>query len=186
VEAFNVGDAAPGPGRSGPEYQDEASAGAAMSLSAWEQQALDSIKDTLAASDPKLASLLSAFSRLASGEEMPTREAIRMGPRRAARRPSRKRRHRADQRRHRADQMTRHVARVRESLGSRRTALLLWLAITAILITVALVLNSGNAPATCTYPWSIGCINSAPAHGSHAGAQATIAGQRPPSAAVGG
>jgi hypothetical protein len=157
-----------------------------MSLSAWEQQALDSIKDTLAASDPKLASLLNAFSRLASGEEMPTREAIRVRRRRAARRPHRKRRrHGADQRRHRADQVTRHVRRVRESLGSQRTALLLWLVITVILIAVTLVLNSGNAPTTCTYPWSISCINSAPAHGSHAGAQATIASQRPLSAPVG-
>jgi hypothetical protein len=153
-----------------------------MSLSAWEQQVLDSIKDGLAAADPKLASLLSAFSRLASGEEMPAREAIR-----AARRPRRKRRRRrAGKWRHRADQVSRHVRRVRESLGSRRPALLLWLAITAILITVALVLNSGNAPATCAHSWAMGCTNSAPAHGAPAGVQATVAGQEPPSAARGG
>ena len=42
-----------------------------MSLSAWEQQALDSIKDGLAGTDPKLAALLATFDRLASGEEMP-------------------------------------------------------------------------------------------------------------------
>ena len=48
--------------------------GAAMSLSAREQQALDSIKSGLAGSDPELAALLSAFTRLASGEEMPDRE----------------------------------------------------------------------------------------------------------------
>jgi hypothetical protein len=162
VEAFDVGDPA-------------------MSLSAWEQQALDSIKDGLAASDPKLASLLSALSRLASGEEMPTREAIRVGPWRAARRPSRKRRHRADQ-------VARHVQRVRQFLGSRRTALLLWLAITAILIAVALVLNNGNAPATCAYSWAMDCTNSAPAHGAHAGAQATTAdlGPRSDSPGAGG
>lgn len=144
-----------------------------MSLSAWEQHALDSIKDGLAASDPRLASLLSEFSRLASGEEMPPREAIRVGPWRAARRLRRKRR------RHRADQVSRHVQRVRQLLGSRRPALLLWLAITAILIAVALALNGGNAPATCTYSWTMGCINSAPAHGSHAGVQATTADQGP-------
>jgi hypothetical protein len=160
--------------------------GAAMSLSAWEQQALDSIKDGLATSDPRLASLLSAFSRLATGEEMPAREAIRVGPWRAPRRPRRKRRrHHADKRRHRTDQVSRHVRRVRESLGSRRPALLLWLVITVILMAVALVLNDSNAPATCTYSWAMGCINSAPAHGSHAGVQATITGQGPPSARLG-
>jgi hypothetical protein len=36
-----------------------------MSLSAWEQQALDSIKDGLAGSDPDLAALASAFNCLA-------------------------------------------------------------------------------------------------------------------------
>src|SRR5260370_15618238 len=47
-----------------------------MSLSAWEQQSLDSIEDELAGSDPKLASLLATFARHASGEEMPVREKI--------------------------------------------------------------------------------------------------------------
>jgi hypothetical protein len=42
-----------------------------MSLSAREQQALESIEDGLAGSDPGLASRLGIFSRLASGEEMP-------------------------------------------------------------------------------------------------------------------
>lgn len=152
-----------------------------MSLSAWEQQALDSIKDGLAASDPKLASLLSAFSRLASGEEMPAREAIRVSPWRAARRPRRRRRHRAGP-------VSRHVQRAGQRLGSRRLALLLWLAITVVLITVALVLNRGNAPSTCAYSWAMDCTNSAPAHGSHGGAQATTAdlGPRPDSPDAGG
>jgi hypothetical protein len=150
-----------------------------MSLSAWEQQALDSIKDGLATSDPKLASLLSAFSRLASGQEMPAREAIRAAPWRAGRRPRRKRRHRADH-------VSRHVRGVRESLGSRRRALLLWLVITAILIAVALVLNRGGAPATCSYSWAMGCTNSAPAHGSPADVPSTTAGQEPPDATRGG
>ena len=38
-----------------------------MSLSASEQQALDSIETTLTSSDPKLASLLAIFAQLASG-----------------------------------------------------------------------------------------------------------------------
>jgi Protein of unknown function (DUF3040) len=45
-----------------------------MSLSAWEQQALDSIEGGLAGSDPELVSLLATFARRASGEEMPVRE----------------------------------------------------------------------------------------------------------------
>jgi hypothetical protein len=49
-----------------------------MSLSASEQQALDSIEATLTSSDPKLASLLAIFARLASGEEMPARERVRI------------------------------------------------------------------------------------------------------------
>ena len=45
-----------------------------MSLSAWEQQALDSIKDGLASADPTLVARLTILTRLASGEEMPARE----------------------------------------------------------------------------------------------------------------
>ena len=64
-----------------------------MSLSAREQQALDSITGRLADSDPELAALLTGFTRLASGEEMPQRERIRAGPRRAIRCSRRQRRH---------------------------------------------------------------------------------------------
>ena len=39
-----------------------------MSLSAGEQQALDSIEATLTSSDPKLASLLAIFARLRRGD----------------------------------------------------------------------------------------------------------------------
>ena len=56
-----------------------------MSLSAREQRALDSITDRLAGSDPELATLLTGFTRLVSGEEMPLREGIRAGSRRAIR-----------------------------------------------------------------------------------------------------
>ena len=57
-----------------------------MGLSAWEQQALDSIKSGIAGSDPELAALLSAFTRLTSDEEMPDRENIPARPRRTLRR----------------------------------------------------------------------------------------------------
>lgn len=50
-----------------------------MSLSAHERQALETIEDSLAGSDPKLASMLATFNRLAAGEEMPTREETRAG-----------------------------------------------------------------------------------------------------------
>src|ERR1700760_302715 len=54
-----------------------------MSLSTWEQQALDSIKHGLAGSDPELAALLTTFSQLAADEEMPARVTLRARSRRA-------------------------------------------------------------------------------------------------------
>jgi len=62
-----------------------------MSLSAWEQQALDSIKNGLAGSDPELAAMISTFNRLAADAEMPDREKIQAGSRRALRRLQRAR-----------------------------------------------------------------------------------------------
>ena len=56
------------------------------SLSTWEQQALDSIKDDLAGCDPALAARLTIFTRLASGEEMPARQNVQAGSRRVVRR----------------------------------------------------------------------------------------------------
>jgi hypothetical protein len=144
---------------------------AAMSLSAWEQQALNSIKDRLAASDPKLTSLLNGFSRLASGEEMPARETIQVGPWRTSRPPRRKPRRRQ---RHGYD-VSRHVLRVRETLGSRRPALLLWLLIATVLIAVALAFNVGSTQTTCTTSWAMGCLNPAPAPSSPASGQPVIA-----------
>jgi len=49
-----------------------------VSLSAWEQRNLDSIKDGLAGSDPGLATLLATFNQLASDEKMPVLEEIRV------------------------------------------------------------------------------------------------------------
>ena len=45
-----------------------------MSPDAWEQRALDSIRDGLVHSDPELARLLTTFTSLASDEKMPVRE----------------------------------------------------------------------------------------------------------------
>jgi hypothetical protein len=47
-----------------------------MSLSARDRQALGSIQDQITGSDPQLASLMTMFTRLASGEEMPALEDI--------------------------------------------------------------------------------------------------------------
>jgi hypothetical protein len=68
-----------------------------MSFTEPERQALGSIADGLAGSAPRLASMLTIFSRLATGEEMPVREKIRVRrerptahrPRRAWRHPRR-------------------------------------------------------------------------------------------------
>ena len=49
-----------------------------MSLNEAQMQALGWIEDGLAGSDPRLASILNIFSRLAAGEEMPVREKIRV------------------------------------------------------------------------------------------------------------
>jgi hypothetical protein len=73
---------------------------AVMSLSAYEQQALESIGDELSVSDPELASLLTTFTRLTAGEDMPVREKTRTRTRWVTGRP---RRHRRPQPRHKAD-----------------------------------------------------------------------------------
>jgi hypothetical protein len=122
-----------------------------MSLSAWEQQILDSIRDGLAGSDPELAALLSAFTRLASGEEMPDRERIRAGSRRALRRLRHARWHS-------------NVRRMCQRLGIQRAAVLLWLLTTAALIAVALALNVGGGHATCTETAAMICVDLAPKH----------------------
>jgi len=72
-----------------------------MSLSAHEQQALDSIGQDLSVTDPELTSLLATFTRLTAGEDMPARERTQAPARRAARRP-RRHRHRHRRPRHMA------------------------------------------------------------------------------------
>ena len=56
-----------------------------MSLTEIERQALGSIEHSLVGSDPRLASMLNIFSRLAAGEEIPACEKIRS---RSGRRPT--------------------------------------------------------------------------------------------------
>src|SRR5690348_5303508 len=111
-----------------------------MSLSPKEQQALASMEDGLADSDPKLASLLATFARLASDEEMPVRENIRAIRHRATRRPHH------NQSRGNAG---RDVRRPCLRLGWPQTMLLLLLAVTIALVAVALILNRDSRNGPC-------------------------------------
>ncbi len=120
-----------------------------MSLSAWEQQALDSIKDGLAGSDPQLAVLLGTFTQLASDEDMPAQEMIQAGSRRTNR-MSRTRRSRLLSRRR----------WVHRPAALQWGVLLLWLAITTVMITVAVVSSRGGSPRACTVTWATICAPS--------------------------
>ena len=118
-----------------------------MSLSAWEQNALDSIKDGLAGSDPALVARLTIFTRLASGEEMPAREKIQVG--------SRLSRPKAGQ-----------PAQVHQRPGLHQIVpVLLWLVTTVALIAVALAYSRGGE-VTCTRSWATFCTDGTSAAGS--------------------
>jgi hypothetical protein len=141
----------------------------AMSLSAHDQQALDSIENRLVGSDPRLASLLATFGRLAAGEELPVRERIRAGWRRVScRPPGRWRRPRQG---------------VRQGLPARclRRQLvlpLLWLAISVALIAVALAIGQGGKGG-CTQ-WASVCSAPAPAAAQAGQAASGSAAGQPP------
>jgi hypothetical protein len=117
-----------------------------MSLSSWERQALDAIKEGLARSDPRLVTLLGTFTRLVSSEDMPAQEKIAAHPRRTIPCSQRKPRQRG-----RAGAGA--CACSRSSLGlidAQWGVMLLWLVITVAMITVALVSNRAGGPAACT------------------------------------
>lgn len=117
-----------------------------MSLSAREQHVLDSIKNELANSDPRLTGLMATFTRLVSGEDMPLRERIWPGSRR------------------------------RRRLGpSQRTLLLLWLMLSVVLIAIALILSHGASRSTggCAEPWPSICAVPASPHRPHPASTAT-------------
>ena len=110
-----------------------------MSPVEWEHQALDSIQSALGRADPKLASLLATFSRLASSEEMPAHEKVRSPLRHPAhRRRSRPRRGKVPYR-HRSLQ---------------RAVIVTWLITSIAMITVAVVLSRGG-PASCPQAFGI-------------------------------
>jgi hypothetical protein len=109
-----------------------------MSLTEPEWQALGSIEDGLAGSDPRLASMLNIFSRLAAGEEMPAEEKIRV---RRGRPTGHRMRH---PRRHpRRGAALPQARRLDPRLGWQQAMLLLW-AVTSALLAVALVLSTSG------------------------------------------
>jgi hypothetical protein len=106
-----------------------------MSRAGWERQALKAFQSVLGHTDPKLASLLAGFSRLASSEEMPAHERVRSPLRHPPyRRSSRQRRGKAPYR----------------GRGLQVAAVLTWLVTSVTLITVAVILSSGG-PAACPH-----------------------------------
>ena len=122
-----------------------------MSFTDLERQALGSIADGLAGSDPRLASMLTIFSRLAAGEDMPAREKTRVRRGRpAARRPRRARRH--PRRAMAFPQPRRRYPR----LGRPQAMLVLGAVISAALLTAALALTA-SGPRTCARPMGTGC-----------------------------
>jgi hypothetical protein len=141
-----------------------------MSLSAGEQQALDSIEGGLAGSDPELVSLLATFARLVAGEEMPVHEQTRVPGRRATRRPLRNRRPRRGK--------VRRTRRLGPRLGWQPTIVLLWLAVTVAVVAAALVLSRGSGNGPCPEAWAAAaCTRQAPAHSPRPAAHNTAAGQ---------
>ena len=133
-----------------------------MSLTEPEAQALGCIADGLAGSDPRLASMLTIFSRLAAGEEMPAREKtrVRLG-RPAAHRPRRARRY--PRRGIAFPQPRRPHAR----LGWQQAMLVLGAVISAALLTAALALTASGRT-TCARPMGTACAS--PSIPQHAGA----------------
>jgi len=134
-----------------------------MSLTELERQALGSIEHGLAGSDPRLASMLTIFSRLAAGEEMPAREKTRVRRGRPPARPRRARRH--PRRGTPLPQPRRRYPR----LGWQQAMLLLWALISAALLALALLLNTSGHNA-CIQSMRTAC----PSPPSHSGPGSTF------------
>jgi hypothetical protein len=138
-----------------------------MSLSTWERQALDSIRDGLAGSDPELTALLTTFTQLTDGEAMPARVRLRTRSRRAvhrARQDSRRERHRRGPGYQRA---------------CLRYALLVWFLMTATIIGAAVALSRGDGHAACSRSWWAACASQVPASSAPFAGQAIPAGHTP-------
>jgi hypothetical protein len=133
-----------------------------MSLTEPETQALGSIADGLAGSDPRLASMLTIFSQLAAAEEMPARQKTRVRRGRpAAHRPRRARRY--PRRGTASPQPGRRYPRP----GWQQAMLVLGAIICAALLTAALALTA-SGPKNCARPMGTACAS--PSILQHAGA----------------
>jgi len=133
-----------------------------MSLTEPETQALGAIADGLAGADPRLASMLTIFSRLAAGEAMPAREKTRARRGRpAGHRPRRARRH--PRRGIAFPQARRRYPR----RGWPPAMLVLGAVVSAALLTAALALTA-SGPTTCARPVGTACP--APSIAQQAGA----------------
>jgi hypothetical protein len=128
-----------------------------MSLSEPETQTLGTIEHGLAGSDPRLASMLDIFSRLAAGEEMPARAKTRVRRGRPPARPRRARRH------PRRGTAFPQVRRLYPRLGRQQAILLLWTVTAAALLATALLLNTSGHNA-CIQSIGTACP-SPPSHG---------------------
>jgi len=119
--------------------------GDAMSLSPRDRQSLDSITEGLAGSDPVLARLLDTFTRLTAGEAMPSREHVEGRGR-----------------------IREGVRRVGRRLGPGGIMIVLWLVITVLLVSLAVV--SGNTDRLpCSASQAMGCAQPAPSAAAHPG-----------------
>jgi hypothetical protein len=129
-----------------------------MSLSAREQQALDTIHKELAKSDPQLMAMLATFTQLVSNEDMPTRETIHQRSWRAIRYSWCRR----DGPRSAADRRGPPWQR----LGFRRAVLVVYLLITAGLIVTGVILSRESSHRECPSLWAVPCASPAPVHSS--------------------
>ena len=145
-----------------------------MSLSAREQQALESIKEGLARSDPRLVAMLATFTRLVSGEQMPVREKIRAGPRRAAGR-----------RRHPRSKSRRHAGLMHQRPGFQRAMLLVYLLITAALVVTGVLLSRSGGHIECPSVLAVPCASPTPARSSRPAAHKRTGPKGPASQAPG-
>jgi len=128
-----------------------------MSLSAHEQHVLHTIEEQLTCSDPKLASLLATFTRLASGEEMPIRERLRAGWWRATLHQPAYGRPRRNHPRH-------HDRHPQRRIGWQQFMLLLWLVSAIALAATALAVSRGNGKASCNQPLAVKCVSHSSTH----------------------
>src|SRR5215472_3464578 len=134
-----------------------------MSLNQLETQALGSIADGLAGADPRLASMLAIFSRLAAGEEMPARQKTRVRCGWLA--THRLRRARRYPRRAIAFP---HPRRRYPRLGWQPARLVLGAVISAALLAAALALTA-SGPKTCARPRGPACPSPSIPQQAHAG-----------------